>query len=363
MKRNLPTSLGGQKAQPRASAAPIIDLTTFAFQPAAQPSSSTALPIVIDITDDREPVQLLRPAAARPQPRRLPASFGPHSSVDTRGSDRERLRPVKLTLAIASLTNFTATLSRIHAKAAQKLEALHGATRQPLVSGGGGDSGGGGASGGGEGDGGGGFTWTFGLAQYEAVLCELSTAAAGWHGLRFEQVPRAALAAATLGASAPSADSEATRRLLEAVPRALLELLAPYQREGVAFILRRGGRALLADEMGLGKTVQAIAAAAAYVGDWPLLVACPASARLHWRDELLRWLPTLLGPEDVCVLLKGRQALPRASVYVLSYDLVPRLRSELDNLRPQIIICDESQCLMSRAAQRTKAMLPLLKVR
>ena len=120
-------------------------------------------------------------------------------------------------------------------------------------------------------------------------------------------------------------------------------------------------RALLADEMGLGKTVQAIAAAAAYVSDWPLLVACPASARLHWRDELLRWLPTLLGAEDVCVVLSGRQALPRASVYILSYDLVPRMRRALEALRPQAIICDESQCLKSRAALRTKAMLPLLK--
>ena len=126
----------------------------------------------------------------------------------------------------------------------------------------------------------------------------------------------------------------------------------------MAYIYRR---ALLADEMGLGKTVQAIAAAAAYVSDWPLLVACPASARLHWRDELLRWLPTLLGAEDVCVVLSGRQALPRASVYILSYDLVPRMRRALEALRPQAIICDESQCLKSRAALRTKAMLPLLK--
>jgi len=53
-------------------------------------------------------------------------------------------------------------------------------------------------------------------------------------------------------------------------------------------------RALLADEMGLGKTVQATAAAAAYVSDWPLLVACPAAARLHWREELLRWLTLTL---------------------------------------------------------------------
>ena len=32
-----------------------------------------------------------------------------------------------------------------------------------------------------------------------------------------------------------------------------------FQREGVMFALRRGGRVLIGDEMGLGKTVQACA--------------------------------------------------------------------------------------------------------
>eukprot|EP00964_Phaeocystis_antarctica_P137775 scaffold102378_cov44-Phaeocystis_antarctica.AAC.1 len=207
MKRRLP-SLSG-------TAAPTIDLTTFVFQPvASQPSSSTApngsTPVVIDITDDDGPEPVRPPhaaAAARPQPRRLPASFGHGASslAETRGDEREPVQP-----------------------AAQKVEALHATAGRPL-----GDSG---SSGGAPGSG---LTWLFGLPQYEAVLRELSAAAKGWHGLRFEQVPRAALAAATLSGSAPSADSEATRRLLEAVPRALLELLAPYQREGVAFVLRR----------------------------------------------------------------------------------------------------------------------------
>ena len=30
--------------------------------------------------------------------------------------------------------------------------------------------------------------------------------------------------------------------------------------------------------------------------EWPLLVACPASARIHWRDELLRITP---GQDDM----------------------------------------------------------------
>lgn len=46
------------------------------------------------------------------------------------------------------------------------------------------------------------------------------------------------------------------------------------------FGLRKGGRMLLADEMGVGKTVQAIALAACYRREWPLLVVRPSSSAL-----------------------------------------------------------------------------------
>lgn len=44
--------------------------------------------------------------------------------------------------------------------------------------------------------------------------------------------------------------------------------------------------------------LQAIAMAACYREEGPLLVVCPASMRLVWADELERWLP-FLSPLDV----------------------------------------------------------------
>lgn len=42
------------------------------------------------------------------------------------------------------------------------------------------------------------------------------------------------------------------------LPKKLNDILLPFQRVGVEFALRRGGRVLIGDEMGLGKTLQGV---------------------------------------------------------------------------------------------------------
>lgn len=59
----------------------------------------------------------------------------------------------------------------------------------------------------------------------------------------------------------------------------LADRMRPFQREGVNFGLRAGGRVLIGDEMGLGKTVQACALAKCYQAEWPVLVVTPSSLR------------------------------------------------------------------------------------
>lgn len=77
-------------------------------------------------------------------------------------------------------------------------------------------------------------------------------------------------------------DSERYERLshLQLAPGESLEQrMMPFQREGVRFGLRAGGRVLIGDEMGLGKTVQACALAKCYQDEWPALVVAPSSLR------------------------------------------------------------------------------------
>lgn len=100
------------------------------------------------------------------------------------------------------------------------------------------------------------------------------------------------------------------------------------------FALKREGRVLLADDMGLGKTVQALAIAAAYRSEWPLLVVTPLSLRCAWREAALRWLgPSPLGISraDIHVVASLNDALDsmqhqqqRKLVTIFTYDLLSR---------------------------------------
>lgn len=134
--------------------------------------------------------------------------------------------------------------------------------------------------------------------------------------------------------------------------------------------------------MGLGKTIQAISVACCYREAWPVLVICPSSVRLSWRAEWLRWAE--LQKDQVHVIthssktIKGRKTsisiLPdtirrgiggpkqviKTQVVIISYDLVPRLQTQLEEAKFQCIICDESHYLKSDTAKRTKAIIPML---
>ena len=79
-----------------------------------------------------------------------------------------------------------------------------------------------------------------------------------------------------------------TPKTLEDLPLEFRNKLYPFQLVGVSFALNHYGRALIGDEMGVGKTIEAIGAAYAYIEEWPVLVICPASIKLNWRDEFIR---------------------------------------------------------------------------
>jgi SWI/SNF-related matrix-associated actin-dependent regulator 1 of chromatin subfamily A len=134
----------------------------------------------------------------------------------------------------------------------------------------------------------------------------------------------------------------------------------PYQRAGIVY-LRLAQRAFCADEMGLGKTPQGLLTARLEEA-FPLLIFCPASLKLKWKDEAHEWIPG----KWVQVVDGGRFVPKRYPITICNYDVL-RVEGErremklvgvaerLAELAPECVIFDESHYLKNPKALRTRA--------
>lgn len=154
-------------------------------------------------------------------------------------------------------------------------------------------------------------------------------------------------------------------------------MLLPFQREGVRIGLQRNGRMLLADEVGVGKTLQALALAAAYSHEGPILVICPASLRYMWAEQVEKWLRV---PPHACTVVLGSDNkpeldnLPRRGdpqpaaaasprVVITSYHMLQQVDLTVDWARFAwgCVVVDESHNL--RAANRDESAQTQIAVR
>jgi superfamily II DNA or RNA helicase len=134
--------------------------------------------------------------------------------------------------------------------------------------------------------------------------------------------------------------------------------LHPFQRAGVRYALSRR-RTFIADEQGLGKTVQALATIEADDA-FPTIVLCPASMKLIWERESMKWLPN-----RTVAVLEGRtesawteEALA-AEIIVLNYDILEAHAPALVAHQPKALILDESHYVKNPRARRTKVAVAL----
>ena len=138
-------------------------------------------------------------------------------------------------------------------------------------------------------------------------------------------------------------------------------LIAPYQRDGVRWMLDRetvpgikGG--FLCDEMGLGKTVQLITTMLGNPRNKTLIIV-PKSIVNQWRNELKRFAPFLRvqlfdGPHrflDPTV----------ADVFIAPYSVILKLDTPLHRVRWDRIILDEGHEIRTRNTKRHVAIAAL----
>ncbi len=141
-------------------------------------------------------------------------------------------------------------------------------------------------------------------------------------------------------------DADALRSPARRV-RELEQHLRPYQRQGVDFLVDKK-RAFLGDGMGLGKTLQALLALER-LRAFPAVVVCPASVKLSWKAEILKWMPW----RSVQVLQKGRDLVEDADIIVLNAELLYSLIEQLVLVEPQAVVMDEAHVFKNPKAQRT----------
>ena len=148
-------------------------------------------------------------------------------------------------------------------------------------------------------------------------------------------------------------DAEELSQRLSAVLPAGLELY-PFQKVGVAFAEASHGRCLIGDDMGVGKTIQALAYAALYPKERPLVIVSPANVKYNWKKEATKWLPN----ESVHVVDSGKaSAFEPADIIIINYDLMNKQQDRLAQLSPAITVFDEIHYLKNSKAQRTAASI------
>jgi len=133
-------------------------------------------------------------------------------------------------------------------------------------------------------------------------------------------------------------------------------VLRPFQKAAVRFSLLTGGRTLIADEMGLGKTIEAIATLQAFQA-FPALVVCPASLKINWERECLKWLPGKVIFRVASVVDYDELRDVQPDIVIINYDNLYKNIAPLVRAPFQAVIFDEAHRLKNKKAQRSEAAL------
>lgn len=181
------------------------------------------------------------------------------------------------------------------------------------------------------------------------------------------QVKRGRTASAWTFDPRPGHERSCDRRLRRVLPLLLppgvKDDLYPFQRSGVAWLLRTP-KAILADDMGLGKTVQVIGAVRRlyrYGRIESCLVVAPRTLLANWLAEAERWAPELITQRlrftnRTFTAASWRGAVARAHVLLASYEDLRGLWDDLEGQPPDLIVADEAHRLRKAESLAHQAM-------
>lgn len=142
----------------------------------------------------------------------------------------------------------------------------------------------------------------------------------------------------------------------------------PYQTAAVEYAKDRSN-ILIADQMGLGKCVMSVAIANHDPLTHRVLIVSPASLKLNWKREWLKWDIKKL---SIAVVEGGKQLkktrtkagvkfsetvifdFPREDVVIMNYDILDSWRTDIREVAWDMLIIDEAHYLKNSKTDRTK---------
>jgi len=124
----------------------------------------------------------------------------------------------------------------------------------------------------------------------------------------------------------------------------------PYQKAGIAYAIKRSST-LIGDEMGLGKTIQAIGIINATTPK-TVLVVCPASLKINWKNEMTKWL---VADRDIQIVNGGGEQIPtNPDVIIINYDVLSKHKDAINARTWDMVIMDEAHYIKNPNAKRTQ---------
>lgn len=133
----------------------------------------------------------------------------------------------------------------------------------------------------------------------------------------------------------------------------------PFQYEGISLLQMKNGRALLADEMGLGKTIQALGWFQLNLKKTPLIIICPSSLKLNWKNETIKCLSKY---HNKIQILEGQSIYQIwGKIIIINYDILHFWRDELQRKKAKSLFADECHYIKTEGTQRTTAIKELVR--
>jgi len=126
----------------------------------------------------------------------------------------------------------------------------------------------------------------------------------------------------------------------------------PFQKAGIAY-LSSHQNSLVGDEMGLGKTIQALGLINLDKSLQTVLIICPASLRLNWKQETEKWLVQKMSIE----IADTKKPFPTSDIVIINYDILRKFHDQLRAVKWDLLVVDECHYLKNWKAQRTQQVV------